>query len=731
MAIRNRESHGEGISRKRIMIIFVCVIALFAAIVCRLGYIQIIKADEYSEKALSQQTTDVVVTAKRGIIYDSSNQPLAINKAGYSVWVRPSDVQTKDKEEEKKGNPGYIENMTKILEKLFAEQETKTGIKSEDDEDEDDAENTDKDEDSKNGKSSGDNSDEDDSDDEKKDEDKEYEKIYGYLTSDSKSIVKVCSFVDDEIKEKLDTYVEKGTITGVQIEKTTQRYYPMGTFASKVIGFTNNSNTGAAGLELYFDRYLNGTNGRSIYSKDNSGRNLSNGIERYYAAEDGCNIVTTIDEVIQQSAEDAVEAVTKNTDAEKAIAIVMDPKTGYVLAMAEYPTYDPNDPYEPTEDYDLEAYEELESEEKTTFLNKMWRNSCVNDVYEPGSPFKLITTGIALDEGKTSMSDTFVCNGIVQVADVQLKCHSYPSTHGTESLMVGVENSCNPVFIELSHRIGIDKFYEKLELFGFMNLTGIECPGEASSIIQSKSSAGIVGLSTMSYGQGIACTPIQAITALSSFGNGGKMMQPRLVKSLTDDEGNVIESYEPEVVAQVVSEDTASDICTMMEGVVKEGTGKAVYIPGYRIGGKTGTAQKAGDDGKYTEYTYSSFFAMAPMDNPQVSVLVVVDSPKGAHSGSATAGPGVKMIMSDILQYLKVKPSTSSSSSESTDSEEKEDVTVPDLTGLSYSSAKNKLEKLGLSVVNCASNEDYKVAKQYPKSGNTVKEGKSVCLYDE
>lgn len=729
--MRKRESHGEGISRKRIMIIFVAVIALFAAIVCRLGYIQIIKADEYSEKALSQQTTDVVVTAKRGNIYDSSNQPLAINKAGYSVWVRPADIQAKDEKEEKKGNPGYIENMTKILEKLFAEQETKDGIKTEDGEGDEDSKDSEDSEDSKNSKDS--ESDKDDADSDEEDSDKEYEKIYGYLTSDSKSIVKVCSFVDDEIKKKIEKYVEKGTITGIQIENTTTRYYPMGTFASKVIGFTNNANTGASGLELYFDRYLNGTNGRSIYSKDNSGRSLSNGVERYYAAEDGCNIVTTIDEVIQQSAEDAVETVTKNTDAEKAIAIVMDPKTGYVLAMAEYPTYDPNDPYEPTEEYDLEAYEELETEEKTTFLNKMWRNSCVNDVYEPGSPFKLITTGIALDEGKTSMDDTFVCNGIVQVADAQLKCHAYPNSHGTETLMVGVENSCNPVFIELSHRIGIDKFYEKLELFGFMNLTGIECPGEAESIIQSKSSAGIVGLSTMSYGQGIACTPIQLITALSSFGNGGKMMQPRLVKSLTDDEGNVLESYEPEVVAQVVSEETASDICTMMEGVVKEGTGKAVYIPGYRIGGKTGTAQKAGDDGKYTEYTYSSFFAMAPMDNPQVAVLVVVDSPKGAHSGSATAGPGVKMIMSDVLPYLKVKPSTSTSSdeTESTTSEEKEDVTVPDLTGLTYSAAKSKLEKLGLSAVNCASDEDYKVADQYPKSGNTVKEGKSVCLYDD
>lgn len=662
-------------SKKRLIFFFAVVTVMFIVLALRLGQIQIIKADDYSSQALRQQTRDVPITAKRGNIYDTNNKPLAINQSMNTIWVRPSDVKAA---EEKKS--GYAKEMASVLSDIL-------GDMTEDE-------------------------------------------IYEIITGDS-SLLKLEKYVEDEKVEKIREEIAKGDesrITGLQISETVKRYYPMGAFASHVIGSTNDDNNGMFGIELYYDQYLNGTDGRWIKNADASGRNLTNGVEKYYPAENGSNIVMTIDEVIQHYVESALEQVTLDTDADRAMAIVMDPKTGDILAMGCYPDFDLNDPRTPLLESDQEELEGLSDEEKVEYWNNMWRNPLVNDTYEPGSPFKLITTAIALDEGVTSINDNFYCNGWLNVAGQKLKCHKYPGTHGAETLAKGVENSCNPVFVTLSQRIGIDKFYEHLDSFGFTGTTGIDYPGEATSIIQSKESAGPVGLATMSYGQGIACTPVQLITALSSFGNGGKMMQPRLVRALVDDDGNTIEEYEPTVVRQVASEQTASEICVMMEGVVKDGGGKAAYLPGYRVGGKTGTAQKV-VDGKYTEYTYSSFFAMAPMDDPQVAVLVIVDSPKGAHYGNLTAGPGVKSILQNTLKYLKVEPIYADGEAPEDGSEK---VEVPDLVGNNYASAAETLRKLGLTAVACPSgDEDFEIVDQYPKAGEQITVGNSVCLYSQ
>ena len=436
----------------------------------------------------------------------------------------------------------------------------------------------------------------------------------------------------------------------------------------------------------------------------------------------------TIDEVIQHYVESALEQVQLDTNAERAMAIVMEPSTGYVLAMACYPDFDLNDPRTPLSESEQEALEGMSDEEKVEYWNEMWRNPLVNDTYEPGSPFKLVTTSIALEEGLTSVNDSFYCAGSLNIAGTKLSCWRSYNPHGAETLAQGVANSCNPVFVTLSQRIGIDKYYEYLEQYGLMDNTGIDYPGEASAILQSKSSAGPVGLATISYGQGIALTPIQVITVLSSLGNGGKLMQPHLVRELTDDEGNTVEEFEPTVVRQVVSNTRSSVICMMMEGVVSHGTGSAAYLPGYRVGGKTGTAQKV-VDGKYTENTYSSFFAMAPMDDPQVAVLVIVDSPQGVHYGSQTAGPGAKSILSNVLKYLKVEPVyTDEEKAEA----ETDVVTVPDLIGKSYASAAETLRKLGLTAIACPSgNEDFEVIDQYPKGGTELAAGNSVCLYSQ
>ena len=663
-------------SKKRLVFFFSVIIIMFVVLALRLGQIQIIKADDYSSQALRQQTRDVPITAKRGNIYDTNNKPLAINQSMSTVWVRPSEVKAAEKEKS-----GYAREMASVLSDIL-------GDMTEDE-------------------------------------------VYEIITGDT-SLQKLKKYVDDEkvakIREEMAKGGDESRITGLQIAETVKRYYPMGAFASHVIGSTNDDNNGMSGIELYYDQYLNGTDGRWIKNADASGRNLTNGVEKYYPAENGFNIVMTIDEVIQHYVENALEQVTLDTDADRAMAIVMDPKTGYILGMASYPDFDLNDPRTPLLETEQEALEGLSDTEKVEYWNNMWRNPLINDTYEPGSPFKLITTAIALDEGLTSVNDSFYCSGWLNVAGQKLKCHKYPASHGAENLAKGVENSCNPVFVTLSQRIGIDKFYEHLDSYGFTGTTGIDYPGEATSILQSKQSAGPVGLATISYGQGIACTPIQLITALSSFGNDGKMMQPRLVKELVDDDGNTIEEFEPSVVRQVASEQTASEICMMMEGVVKDGGGKAAYLPGYRVGGKTGTAQKA-VDGKYTEYTYSSFFAMAPMDDPQVAVLVIVDSPKGVHYGNLTAGPGVKSILTNTLKYLKVEPIYADGEAPEAGAEK---VTVPDLVGASYISAAETLRKLGLTAVACPSgNEEFEVIDQYQKAGDQITVGNSVCLYSQ
>ena len=655
---------------RRLIILFIITIFMFTVVAVRLGYIQIVKADEYSAKAVSNQTRETTVTSKRGSIYDINKKALAINQSGYAVWVSPEDVANAEEEES-----GFTDKMASTL----------AGILT----------------------------------------DMTIDDIKEKLTSDKKS-VQLEKYIDEDTYNKLEEKIKDGTLRGLQISETTRRYYPIGEFASHLIGITNDNNVGVFGIEQYYDQYLNGKSGKIVRSTDASGRSITTGIEKYYPETEGLSVVLTIDEVIQHYVENAIKEVQANTNADRVMAVAMNPKTGAVLAMATYPDFDLNNPRVPISESEQAKLESMTEEEKVDYWSgTMWRNPIVSDTYEPGSPFKLLTTSMALEEGLTSVSDTFTCNGTVYVSGQPLRCWRYYAPHGTETLAEGVANSCNPVFIELSKRLGKDTFYTYLERFGLTTTTGIDLPGETSAIIQDKDSIGDVELATMSYGQGIACTPIQLITAFTAIGNDGKMMQPRVVDRLIDSDGNTVKKYSSKVIRQVISESTASDMCRMMEGVVRNGTGKTAYIAGYRIGGKTGTAQKV-VDGKYTDDTYSSFFAMAPMDDPQFAVLLIVDSPQGVHGGAATAGPGVKQIMSDCLKYLNITPVY-------TDGEEADataTVTVPDVTGMSYSKAEDTLNDLELDAIACPSDtENFKVASQYPEAGAELSPGDSVCLY--
>ena len=349
-------------------------------------------------------------------------------------------------------------------------------------------------------------------------------------------------------------------------------------------------------------------------------------------------MVLTIDEVLQHYAENAIANGMKETKANRIMCLVMDPKTGDVLAMATNPGFDPNDPTQPVSASELEAFNNMSVKEQTEYLSEMWRNPIVSDTYEPGSTFKLVTTSAALEEGVTTPDTEYYCNVSYTVPGTNITLHCWSTVpHGAETLTEAVGNSCNPVQIQLALKMGKDTYYDYLERFGITQKTNVDLPAETSAIIQDKDAIGQVELSTMAYGHGIAVTPIQLAAAVCAIGNDGVLMQPRVVKELRDSDGDTVKTFETKEVRKVISSKTADEMKSIMEYVVSEGGGGNAKIAGYRIGGKTGTADKV-VNGKYSSDTYSSFIGMAPMEDPQLVVLVVVDSPSGVQFGSATAG---------------------------------------------------------------------------------------------
>lgn len=659
--------------KKRILVGFLLICIAITGLAFRVGWLQIVNGDEYSKKALESQTRDVPIPAKRGVIYDRNGKELAVSAVTFSVWARPDQVNTKSRKYTAEEN---VERTVEFLAKQLSMEESE---------------------------------------------------VEGIVTQ-KKALVKVAKYVN---KETADTIRQEG-LPGIEIAEDVKRYYPLGSFLAHVLGSVTDDNNGLAGLELKYNRYLSGISGRWIKNTDVNGNSLAYGMEKYYQAEDGLNLVLTIDEVIQHYVEKALDTVQVNTQADRVMCIMMDPKTGDILAMGMTPDYDPNNPRVPTTTEGAVYLESLSDSEKLDYWNAMWRNPMVSDTYEPGSTFKLLTTSIALEEQLTSLNEIFVCNRYYSIAGVQLSCWR-PQPHGTETLVEAVGNSCNPVFATLSQRIGLNKYYEYMGLYGLKDKTEIDYPGEGYAILQNQDTAGPVELATMSYGQGIAVTPIQLITAVSSFGNDGKIMQPRLVKKLTDKDGKVVEEFEPKVVRQVISKQTAEDMRLIMESVVSQGGGGTAKVPGYRVGGKTGTANKP-KAGGYSEETYSSFIGMAPMDDPKVAILLIVDNPKGVKFGSQTAAPGVKMILEDTLRYLNIQPSYTQEEEAQMNSGK---TLVPDVTGTGFDEAIGILGGASLTyTISPALKEgeslgEAVVVDQYPKAGELINTEGKVYLYRE
>lgn len=452
--------------------------------------------------------------------------------------------------------------------------------------------------------------------------------------------------------ERVKTNVAKETgdairaygLSGVKVDEDYKRYYPYGTLASKVLGFTGADNQGILGLEVKYDEYLQGTNGKILTLTDARGIEIENAGESRLEPVNGYDLCLSLDRNIQMYCEQAAKKVCTKKSADSVSVIVMNPQNGELMAMVNYPEFDLNDPFTLVGD----TGESVSAEEKQNLLNKMWRNQCISDTYEPGSTFKIITAAAALEEGVVKLDDAFFCPGYKIVEDRRIRC-ARTTGHGAETFETGIMNSCNPVFMELGERLGAENFVGYFKQFGLLSKTNIDLPGEAGTIMHKTENIGPVELATISFGQSFQITPIQLVTTVSSIINGGMRVTPHFGVSVQDADGNTVKTFSYETHENICTAETSETMRYLLEKVVSEGTGKNAKIEGFSIGGKTATSQTLPrSDHKYI----SSFLGFAPADNPQVLVLVVINNPQGIYYGGTIAAPVAKEIFENILPYL-------------------------------------------------------------------------------
>lgn len=526
--------------------------------------------------------------------------------------------------------------------------------------------------------------------------------------------------IDNEKAEK----IRKAELKGIYLIEDSKRTYPYSSLASHVIGFVGTDNQGLNGVEMIYDKYLKGMPGRMISSKSASGTEMPFEYEKYINPENGANLVLTIDEVIQHFAEEELKQAVADYDVENGAAcIIMNAKTGEILAMATYPDYDLNAPFTLPKDMkdeisDLKGdeYDKAYNEQ----INKLWRNKAVVDSYEPGSTFKPFTAAMALEENLVSTNEFFSCSGGLQVNDYYIRCWK-SGGHGQESFAEGFENSCNPVFMNLGARVGADRFIKYYKKFGFMESTGFDLPGEATGSFHAASRFNDVEIATSSFGQSFIVTPLQLITAYTAITNGGVMIRPHIAKELVDDNGNVIKKFETEIIRQAISKETADTIRDILEGVVENGTSKNAFIRGYRLAGKTGTSEKTPrGNGKYV----ASFVGFAPANDPEIIGLIMLDEPMGeSHMGGAIAAPTFKKIFDEALRYMDIEPQFTEADLLITDKP------VPNVEGLAVSDLAKAFGGTGLKY-NILGKGDT-VVSQVPKGGATLAEGSTVAVYTE
>jgi stage V sporulation protein D (sporulation-specific penicillin-binding protein) len=526
------------------------------------------------------------------------------------------------------------------------------------------------------------------------------------------------------IKSKVDKdtarQIEALGLKGVKVDEDIKRIYPFSSLASQVIGFVGKDNQGIIGLEAEYDKYLSGERGKIMTQTDAAGRELANGDVVRIEPQTGKSLVTSIDINIQQYAEQTLEKVLAYKSAKRGSIIVMNPQNGEIYAMAGKPDFDLNNPFEINTEELKAVWDTLDDKAKTDALNQMWRNFNINDTYEPGSTFKVITSSAGLEEGVVTEEDSFNCGGGREVGGRYIKCWRSPRTHGTESFVQGVQNSCNPVFMDVAARLGSDKFYDYMLKFGFDKRTGIDLPGEAVGIMHKRDKIGAVELATMSFGQSFQITPMQLLRAISSVINGGRLITPHFGIGLCDGEVGETTPFDYGTPPVSISKETSDRMRPILESVVAVGSGNKAYIAGYRIGGKTATSEKLPrKSGKYI----ASFCAFAPAENPSVIALVLIDEPQGVYYGGQVAGPVMKELLENILPYLGVEPDYSE---EELKIKGVAPVIVPDFKGKTTAEAEALLSQLNVTA-------DFKgdgdtVKEQIPSPGERVNQGSKLIL---
>ncbi|MDD7221327.1 MAG: penicillin-binding transpeptidase domain-containing protein [Oscillospiraceae bacterium] len=711
--------------RRTLILMAICGVLIFIPVLAKLWNLQITRHDELEQMAVTQQTSTQAITAPRGTIYDTNGNVLAISATAYDVIISPkaiADLQTEldekkttaqEKNDPKNPASQYDKDVEELVVKGMADI---LGL--------DEADLREK-------------------------------------CADSKSQYKrLAQKVDADVEKQIRTYIDDNGLTGcIYLQNNTKRYYPYSTLASQIVGFAND-NGGAYGLEATFDDDLSGKNGLVVTAKNAKGTDLLNFFQDYYDAESGSSLRLTLDSSIQSMCEDALKsAIEKNDVQDGGVAIAMSCKTGAILGMASLPNYDLNN-YGTVIDETLLANLEssaqeylAENPEKTqeeaqqwaysNAVNIMWRNKAVNDTYEPGSTFKTVVLASALEEKSVTLDDTFNCTGSVMVADWPKPIYcSNRSGHGYQTLAEAVGHSCNPAFIAMGQRLGADAFWDYMQKFGIVGAdgagtgTGIDLPGESKSIFWSRDSFNIVNLATASFGQRFQVTPIQLITAANAVINGGYYYQPYVVDSVTAADGTVTYSADTAPLRQVVSSSTSETCRELLEGVVSGNmTGKNAYRAGYRIGGKTGTSQTLKDlDGDGTNEYILSFLGFAPADDPEVVVLVVLDSPKNAGgmmtpsgeyiSGGNMATPVAADLLVNILDYMNYGRQYTA------DEISTADAMVPYLDQYNLKNARAVAKEKGFTVrVVGSEDDDAEVNAQVPSGKSYIPSGSEVVLY--
>jgi penicillin-binding protein, transpeptidase domain protein len=660
---------------KKLKMIFIVIILILILLIGRIGFLQFVQGSYLKELAYNQQSINQIISPKRGSIYDSTGKILATSSSVDTITINPDKIGESIKDNTEKTQ--LKENLAKAFSEIF---------------------------------------------------ELDYNETLSKINSDSK-VETIAKKVEQDKVDKLKNWMKENKVTtGINIDEDTKRYYPYGTVLSQVLGSCGSDNQGLSGIEVQWDSVLKGTPGKIVSSKSASQEEIPNAEETYIPAENGSDLTLTIDYRIQTIVEKYLQQAVENNSCENGgSCIVMDPKTGDILAMATYPNYDLNNPFTPNE-YVAKTYDSLDSEGKANAIYKMWSNKAVSELYEPGSVFKLITASAALEENitGTDIAGDFKCPGYEMVGDIRVNCWKTDGSHGSQSLRQALEHSCNPALIQLGNRIGTATLYKYYKSFGFFDTTGVDLPGEASSIFLAENEVKPIERATYSFGQRFSITPLQMITAVSAIANDGVLMKPRIVKSITNTDTGAVTTVDTEEVRQVISSDTATKVKSMMQSVVEEGTGYRASVTGYTVGGKTGTSEPRSGREDIDGYV-ATYVAISPVEDTQVVLLLnLYKPPKSNHQGGTLAGPVVSQMLTEILPYLGIP-----SNEETTDDSDL--ITVPEVRNKTITEAEKVLKNAGFTTKISTSNDKNStvVTDQVPKPGVALSKDSIIMLYDQ